>query len=63
MTRGDALAVLEHFITQCLPTFAPYQDAMVTGEETLWHSLISPYLNLGLLTPHGNYQGCGKSLF
>jgi deoxyribodipyrimidine photolyase-related protein len=24
---------------------------MVTNEFTLWHSLISPYLNLGLLTP------------
>ncbi len=51
VTRSDALAVVEHFLTQCLPTFGPYQDAMVTGEETLWHSLISPYLNLGLLTP------------
>jgi len=51
VTRSDALAVLEHFITQCLPTFGPYQDAMVTGEETMWHSLISPYLNLGLLNP------------
>ncbi|MGK7873952.1 MAG: cryptochrome/photolyase family protein [Xenococcaceae cyanobacterium] len=51
VTRSDALDVLEHFLTQCLPTFGPYQDAMVTGEETMWHSLISPYLNLGLLTP------------
>jgi len=51
VTRKQALAVLEHFITKCLPTFGPYQDAMLTGEETLWHSLISPYLNIGLLTP------------
>jgi deoxyribodipyrimidine photolyase-related protein len=51
VTRGDALAVLEHFLTTRLPNFGPFQDAMVTGEETIWHSLISPYLNLGLLTP------------
>ncbi|MFM6064672.1 MAG: cryptochrome/photolyase family protein, partial [Microcystis panniformis] len=51
VTRRQALQVLEHFITNCLPSFGPYQDAMITGEETLWHSLLSPYLNLGLLTP------------
>ena len=51
VTRSNALAVLEHFLTQGLPAFGPYQDAMAIGEETMWHSLISPYLNLGLLTP------------
>jgi deoxyribodipyrimidine photolyase-related protein len=51
VTRADALSVLNHFIEHCLPAFGPYQDAMVTTEETLWHGLISPYLNLGLLQP------------
>ena len=51
VTRGQALQVLHHFIHTRLPTFGPYQDAMVTGQETMWHSLISPYLNLGLLQP------------
>ncbi|NJL45507.1 MAG: cryptochrome/photolyase family protein, partial [Leptolyngbyaceae cyanobacterium SM2_3_12] len=51
VTRPQALAVLDNFISHRLPTFGPYQDAMVTGEETLWHGLISPYLNLGLLHP------------
>lgn len=51
VTREQALQVLDNFIEQRLPTFGPYQDAMVTGEETMWHSLISPYLNLGLLHP------------
>jgi deoxyribodipyrimidine photolyase-related protein len=51
VTRQQALAVLEHFITKRLPAFGPYQDAMVMGEETMWHSMISPYLNLGLLEP------------
>jgi deoxyribodipyrimidine photolyase-related protein len=51
VTREDALTILNHFLTVSLPSFGPFQDAMITGEETMWHSLISPYLNLGLLTP------------
>jgi deoxyribodipyrimidine photolyase-related protein len=51
VTRSQALQVLEHFITTRLPLFGPYQDAMVTGEETMWHAMLSPYLNLGLLHP------------
>jgi deoxyribodipyrimidine photolyase-related protein len=51
VTRQQALQVRDHFMTACLPTFGPYQDAMLMGAETLWHSLLSPYLNLGLLHP------------
>lgn len=51
VTRAQALQVLDHFITIRLETFGPYQDAMVTGEDTMWHALLSPYLNLGLLHP------------
>ncbi|MFN4279027.1 cryptochrome/photolyase family protein [Thermosynechococcus sp.] len=51
VTRAQALQVLANFIKYRLPQFGPYQDAMVAGEETLWHSLLSPYLNLGLLHP------------
>ena len=51
VTRTQSLAVLENFIEQRLSTFGPYEDAMVMGEDSLWHSLLSPYLNLGLLTP------------
>jgi deoxyribodipyrimidine photolyase-related protein len=51
VSRKQALAVLEHFIATRLAGFGPYQDAMVTGQPTLWHALLSPYLNLGLLHP------------
>ena len=51
VTREQALAVLEHFIATRLDGFGPYQDAMVSGQSTLWHALLSPYLNLGLLQP------------
>lgn len=51
VTRQQALEVLKYFIDRCLANFGAYQDAMITGEYTMWHSLISPYLNLGLLEP------------
>ncbi|UPM50531.1 cryptochrome/photolyase family protein [Synechococcus sp. A10-1-5-1] len=51
VSRKQALEVLEHFIATRLSGFGPYQDAMVSGEPTLWHALLSPYLNLGLLHP------------
>ena len=51
VTRQQALAVLDYFVSDRLNTFGPYQDAMVTGESTMWHALLSPYLNIGLLQP------------
>lgn len=51
VTRQQALEVLDFFIHTRLPGFGPYQDAMVTGEMTMWHSMISPYINLSLLHP------------
>jgi deoxyribodipyrimidine photolyase-related protein len=50
VTRADALAALDHFITDCLPDFGDYQDAMKSGSDFLFHGLISAYLNCGLLT-------------
>jgi len=49
VTRGDALIALDHFIQACLPRFGDYQDAMITGQKYLYHSVLSPYLNCGLL--------------
>ena len=50
VTRAEALEALAHFIATCLDGFGDYQDAMKTGEDFLYHSIISPYLNAGLLT-------------
>jgi deoxyribodipyrimidine photolyase-related protein len=50
VTRKEALLALNHFINDCLPTFGDFQDAMKQGEPFLFHSIISPYLNCGLLT-------------
>ncbi|WP_033920688.1 cryptochrome/photolyase family protein [Sphingomonas sp. 37zxx] len=51
VTPEDALAQREQFLTHALPSFGDYQDAMVTGEPFLWHAVLSPYLNCGLLDP------------
>ena len=49
--RAQALRALRRFVDKALPTFGPYQDAMVAGRRTLWHALLSSSLNLGLLGP------------
>ena len=51
VTRDQARAALAHFVAHGLPCFGDYQDAMATGEDELFHSLLSPYLNIGLLGP------------
>jgi deoxyribodipyrimidine photolyase-related protein len=50
VTRADALHALEHFIAHRLHDFGPYEDAMLSGETQLYHSLLSPAINLGLLS-------------
>ncbi|MGD8368397.1 MAG: cryptochrome/photolyase family protein [Desulfobacterales bacterium] len=51
VTRQGALEALDHFISECLPRFGDFQDAMKSGEDFLFHSVLSPYLNIGLLLP------------
>lgn len=49
--RPGALRWLDDFIAQRLAGFGPWEDLMVQGEPRLFHSIISPLINLGLLTP------------
>lgn len=51
VTRQDAEKALSHFIEDALPCFGDYQDAMLEQHRFLYHSLISPYINVGLLNP------------
>lgn len=51
VTREDALKVFDIFLTERLPNFGTYQDAMLEGEDFMFHSHISFYLNNGLLEP------------
>jgi len=51
VTRKGAKKALAYFVEEALPRFGDYQDAMLTGEPFLYHSLLSLYLNVGLLAP------------
>lgn len=51
VTRADAERALDVFVSDALPRFGDYQDAMVSGEPFLFHSMLSPYINCGLLDP------------
>ncbi len=51
VTRGDARAWLQEFLHWRFAQFGPYEDAISQRTHTVFHSLLSPALNLGLLTP------------
>ena len=51
VTRGQALRALDHFAKHLLEGFGDTQDAMLQDDRFLHHSVLSPYLNLGLLAP------------
>ncbi len=50
-TAKEAAKAADDFIASRLEGFGPYQDAMLTGEAHLYHSILSPALNIGLLDP------------
>lgn len=49
--RQQAASAVDDFIEQRLANFGPYEDAMSSQQPVLFHSLLSPYLNIGLLEP------------
>ena len=50
-TRAGALAQLKHFLKHHMNAFGPYEDAVAKDNWAMHHSLLSPYLNNGLLHP------------
>lgn len=51
VTFEDAEKWLETFISERLPLFGDYEDAMIGNEHFLFHGVLTPVLNVGLLTP------------
>ena len=49
--QAGADAWLRQFLRQRLDDFGPYEDALSQHHDTLQHSLLSPLLNIGLLSP------------
>ena len=50
-TFKDAEVWLDEFLKNRFEKFGIYEDAIVTNETVLNHSVLSPMLNIGLLTP------------
>ena len=51
VTRKAALQAVDDFLENRFADFGPYEDAMTTRSDAVFHSLLSPVLNLGLVTP------------
>jgi len=50
-THNDARKWLDEFLNRRFAEFGPYEDAIVEDENWLYHSVLTPMLNTGLLTP------------
>lgn len=50
-THEDAHKALQLFLKEKLALFGAYQDAIEKDDSFLFHSVLSPLLNIGLLTP------------
>jgi deoxyribodipyrimidine photolyase-related protein len=50
-TRQGALEELDYFIQEKFELFGPYEDAIDLRDPFLYHSVMSPYINIGFVTP------------
>ncbi|MFN3596076.1 MAG: cryptochrome/photolyase family protein [Rubricoccaceae bacterium] len=51
VTHEAAARWLEAFVAERLDRFGPFEDALVPGQSALYHGVLTPLLNTGLLTP------------
>jgi hypothetical protein len=51
VTAAQAAQAFDRFLKTRLPLFGRYQDAMMAGADTMYHAVISPALNIGLIDP------------
>jgi len=48
--RDEAVAWLDRFLNEKLSSFGPYEDALAVHSDFVYHSVLTPFLNTGLLT-------------
>ena len=51
LSHKDAEEWLDNFLIERFNLFGDYEDAIHSNHRTLWHSVLSPLINSGLLTP------------
>ncbi len=51
INRVQSLELLHFFVSECLPFFGSYQDAMAPNEWSLYHSRLSFSLNTKMISP------------
>ena len=51
INRDQAVKSFHYFLENKLKNFGAYEDAIVKNELFLFHSIVTPYLNIGLMTP------------
>ena len=51
VTRRQARTWLRDFLDQRFTCFGDYEDALTTRSDHVFHSVLSPLMNIGLLTP------------
>lgn len=51
VTREGALSELNYFLKEKFENFGPYEDAIDGRDPFLYHSVLSPYINIGFITP------------
>ena len=50
-TSDDAWSIFSHFLDEKINLFGDYEDAVDQRDNVLFHSALSPLMNLGLITP------------
>ena len=51
ITHAEAIQWLDDFLKQRFHDFGEYEDAIVKNEVVLHHSVLTPMMNIGLITP------------
>ena len=51
VSHADAEAWLDRFLEVRFQQFGAYEDAISTQHRVMWHGVLTPMLNIGLLTP------------